>query len=515
MKKLLILFLILFISSISYAANQTAKGGEGITITSSGTGGNLTWAGENATTGAGSGNKGIASFDSSNFSDASGHIVIKDGGVADEELANESFGDFTCTGVDDQCTLNADVIAIAEFTASADLGDMSVNGAGDAIELDTGVVSDNEIDYTNVKCDDLTMDNCDSKIKTTSDLEVDGTITAGSGDIAITDATGNLDGEQIIADSIDDDSIDFTVGVGLSCVDITMTDCGAVTSSGTVTAAVGFDCTGAADCDFGSDNITDMFFDTDGAGDGEIELPNDSIGDAEIDWEGLTASHLLTVPDLTITTGNNLIIGTTQWDSAAADTINGAYLEADSVDALAIDWGSGANQIDLGDIPGGTAPASAFNFGAATDLEIPQDQTVNVDGEITVDGTTGQFRYHDGTAERVVSYQKELCVTLENPVEADDNIPFFTPRRNITVTDIVCRVDTGTSINLTISNGTDEMEVITCGTAASEDDGDPCDGTDPTYCHYEALERIEFDLSSPSGTQDWLNFCITYTIDAD
>ncbi|MDD4351926.1 MAG: hypothetical protein PHU71_03005 [Candidatus Gracilibacteria bacterium] len=60
----------------------------------------------------------------------------------------------------------------------------------------------------------------------TEDLDVDGVITAGSSGIAITDATGNLDGEQIAADTIDDDSIDFSVGDGVSAVDIPLADTG-------------------------------------------------------------------------------------------------------------------------------------------------------------------------------------------------------------------------------------------------------------------------------------------------
>ncbi|MBD3329996.1 hypothetical protein GF354_00525 [Candidatus Peregrinibacteria bacterium] len=59
----------------------------------------------------------------------------------------------------------------------------------------------------------------------TGSLDVDGTITAGSGDIQLTDATGNIDGEQISNDTIDDDSIDFGMGIDqVGADDITMTD---------------------------------------------------------------------------------------------------------------------------------------------------------------------------------------------------------------------------------------------------------------------------------------------------
>lgn len=46
------------------------------------------------------------------------------GTIDDSELTNETFGDFTCSGSEDGCTLNADVVAAAEM-ADADHGDVS------------------------------------------------------------------------------------------------------------------------------------------------------------------------------------------------------------------------------------------------------------------------------------------------------------------------------------------------------------------------------------------------------
>lgn len=53
--------------------------------------------------------------------------------------------------------------------------------------------------------------------------------------------------------------------------------------------AHGIDVIGDADFDLGSADVDDFTFTTDGTGDAEIVLPNNSIGDDEIDWSGLIA----------------------------------------------------------------------------------------------------------------------------------------------------------------------------------------------------------------------------------
>jgi len=62
---------------------------------------------------------------------------------------------------------------------------------------------------------------------------------------------------------------------------------------------------------------------------------------------------------------------------------------------------------------------------------------------------------------------------------------------------------------MVISDGTNALESITCDADGAEDDGSIANGT------FTSLERMEFDLDATSGTNTWLNGCITYVITAD
>ena len=136
-------------------------------------------------------------------------------------------------------------------------------------------------------------------------------------------------------------------------------------TSGAVYTKIGLDCMGAADMDYGSADVTDHTFTTDSTGDAEIVLPNDSIGDDEIDWNGLTTSHGLIIggatPTLTVGDGGtednwvffNNSAATDDWSVGVDDTrdrfeiANGADLNQTC--AISIDSSENV-YIDTGDV---------------------------------------------------------------------------------------------------------------------------------------------------------------------
>jgi len=110
----------------------TITGGEGIDTSATGT--TVTIAGEDASTS----NKGVASFNSANFAASSGEITIKDGGVANAELADMAANtvkvrDANSSGVPSDKAVADTEILIGDgtgFTAASLSGDATMTNAG-------------------------------------------------------------------------------------------------------------------------------------------------------------------------------------------------------------------------------------------------------------------------------------------------------------------------------------------------------------------------------------------------
>lgn len=134
---------------------------------------------------------------------------------------------------------------------------------------------------------------------------------------------------------------------------------------------------------------------------------------------------------------------------------------------------------------------------------------VNAAGEMAIDTTADQLVFYGG-AKRVLSRFQTECSTVEDPVDADDNIPLFIFTEASTITDVSCNT-TGSStpnIAIVLGDGTNSFESITC-----DDDGATDDGT-ITNASFNAEEPIEVDFGAPSGTVDFCTICVTRTVDA-
>ena len=292
-------------------------------------------------------------------------------------------------------------------------------------------------------------------------------------------------------DSVADNEIDYTNVTG---ADLTLTDAGAITSTGTITATVGFDIVGAADIDYGSADVTDHTFLSDGTGTGEFVLKAGAIDGTEI----------------------------------LDDTIDSPDYAATSIDDEHINWGVGANQVGLGDIPGGTAGASDFDFGNA-DLELPQASAAapDADGEIEVDFTDGTVVIQHGSAHAELGAATDVVVgklinSFAATIFAPDGVNDVIPLKMIDdlefphgIVIVECLLQVGTDSNYTLTlqnyddfdtingaNGTIDAVAYTAG-----NNGEVTD-TSITYGTIAAGQIIM--MSIPSTDVDWIHIEVFY-----
>jgi hypothetical protein len=217
--------------------------------------------------------------------------------------------------------------------------------------------------------------------------------------------------------------------------------------------------------------------------------------------------------DVSISTGGATAVGDDTHNHTST-TISGIDISADTNLTAGDHITLTDDDLDVDDdflLNNGDVGTGTYDFGGATSVEIPNSAAPTVDaaGEIAVDTTDDQLIYYGG-AKRVIPYTGQFCFTVENPVDADDNIPIFRPVDALTITGVSCEVDGSSSpdIDVTISDGTNALEAITCDDDGASDDGSITNGT------FTANERMEYDSANKTGTVTWLNVCVRYTTDA-
>lgn len=272
------------------------------------------------------------------------------------------------------------------------------------------------LQFGNSLSEQLYWDNSGTQFIFTDDLnvqgnvDVDGTITAGSGDIQITDATGNIDGEAIADDTIDEDSVDFGTGAGQIGADDLITTDNFDNSNATnvQTNLEDFDAA-VGDRQFTGDNyVTDgqsvtaaidaldqaidsttgtssnaFILDDDNTG-GNVTLQFGTSLNEQIYWDSAGATFVMTDDvniqgnadiDGTLTVGSGNIVLTD-----ATGNINGEVIQNDTIDDDSIDFGMGIDQVGGDDI----VVTDSFDNSNSTDVQGALDD---------IDASVGQRVY--------------------------------------------------------------------------------------------------------------------------
>jgi len=132
--------------------------------------------------------------------------------------------------------------------------------------------------------------------------------------------------------------------------------------------------------------------------------------------------------------------------------------------------------------------------------------TVNTAGQIKIDTSDDQLLYYGG-ALRVISYKDRECFTVQDIDETDhSNVPIFSHHDAITVTNMRCWTEGGTSVVITLSDGSNNLDSMTCDADGANDDGSISNAT------FTSNEQMEFDTGTETGTVDFVNFCFSYTL---
>jgi len=178
--------------------SSLAVAGEGIDITYDDEEGTLTVSGEDASTT----NKGIAKFDSNNFSATTGTIALKDGGIANTKLANDSITITGDTGSNDtNLGTTFDVEGGTGITTEVSSGKVTVTGSN-ATTSAKGIAQFDSSNFSvtagavaikdsGISNDELAGGIADSKLSTiTTSNKVSGSAVQLAATSAIEDSTG-------------------------------------------------------------------------------------------------------------------------------------------------------------------------------------------------------------------------------------------------------------------------------------------------------------------------------------
>jgi hypothetical protein len=247
-------------------------------------------------------------------------------------VANADYGDIVVTLGD--WAVNTDTINTDAINSGPASGDITINATGD----DLWILGETNLQLGNSTndCGDIWMrkgnQSSDPQVimALSADAAGDFSITADTGDIDLIPAqniylgdggatnylqitaagvltgagTASLDGELIAADTIDDDSIDFTDVTG---ADLTLTDCGAITGT-TITASTGFV----------PDATDDAYLGTTAAQFSDLFLAEGGV----INWDNGDAT-ITQVGDVVTVAGADLKVTTPGTASTSVATIDG------------------------------------------------------------------------------------------------------------------------------------------------------------------------------------------------
>ena len=392
----------------------TITGGEGIDTSATGT--TVTIAGEDASTS----NKGVASFNSANFAASSGEITIKDGGVANAELADMAANtvkvrDANSSGVPSDKAVADTEILIGDgtgFTAASLSGDATMTNAGavSVVKIQgqavsaTAATNDQYLKYSSAsnewqKVDVLAPD----RLTTKGDLLVYNTVDSetrlpvGTNDyslLADSSATNGVAWKQIPTATIADDAVtqakiaDDAVGAdqlaGNSVVSASIVD-GAIVNAD-INASAAIDATKIAD---GSVTSTEFQYINSLSSNAQTQIDAKAAVGTANTWTAGQRGEITALSDgatitidmadsnnFSVTLGGNRTFANPSNDTAGQS--GSIFITQDGTGSRTASWGSDW------DFAGGTAPTLTTTAGAVDRIDYVIFDATNIHAVATL-----------------------------------------------------------------------------------------------------------------------------------
>lgn len=168
-------------------------------------------------------------------------------------------------------------------------------------------------------------------------------------------------------------------------------------------------------------------------------------------------------------------------------------------------------------ISGTLTATGVVDFGGATSVELPSNGTVNANGEITTDDTSGQLRYYAGSAERVLSPEYSRTAGSIGSTSPDRALNTFDSATTtwsfghtngaVTVTSIYGDTDTGTCL-IRVGDGTNWTAAVT-----ADSDGQELTGLSNNT--FTDREELLIEIGSCASTPNFVTPTLTLTTTAD
>lgn len=233
-----------------------------------------------------------------------------------------------------------------------------------------------------------------------------------------------------------------------------------------------------------------------------VDLPGlqGQIGDAQIADAAVDGGSGGEITDASVTADD---LGT---DSVSADELNATGVESELESAL--DIGGEVSSTGMAStVVADSLTVASWTLDSATATTlfvIPQGTGPTADdvGEIAHDTSDNQLILDDGV------YPKKFdhSFTIIAPYASFDDIPIFSKSDGFTVTNIRCWAAGGTSVGITLTDNTNDLDTITCDLDGADDDGSIANAT------FTASEQMFVDTGTVTGAVTSVNVRFTYTV---